>query len=139
MQLIIDVETFTIIRQLPTPDLFRMNASIYFRPSLVPGNATYRLLDGYVFIIEFLFVALALLDIFLDDNRISLSRVVVFVLPSGIPNPPIICDKANHGLVSNSALLISRKPSALPPFVTELIVCTCSTPLELSFRIIVSR
>ena len=49
-----------------------------------------------------------------------------------------MCDKANQVFVSDSLLLLDRKPLDHLSFVTELIECTCSTTMELSFRILVS-
>ena len=76
--------------------------------------------------------------IFYADNTINLFWVAVFADSLEMSNPPIIRDKANRRLVSNSSLLLPRKQFRIRPIVTELIECTCSTTLELSFRIPVS-
>ena len=72
------------------------------------------------------------------NNKISFFWVVDCAISSGIFRGAIICDRDNQVFVSNSSLLRSSDPFNLRSRVTDLIECTCSTTMELSFRIRVS-
>ena len=132
--LISNMENPSIISQLPTPDLRRANVFNYYRPSFHGSLKIAHPADMFS-LSRFYSFQLSIAKYPGSGSEIAFFSVVDVVVSSEIFRGPIICDKANQGLVPNCPLLPSSKPFNRCPSVTELIECTCYTTLELSFRI----
>ena len=123
-----------VISKLPAPARRRTNVSRNSRPSLVPWKRSILFIRWIClhYLISTLF-SHCLRDIPANDE-INFFWVVYFAISSGIFRGSIICDKPNHGFVSDSSLLLSRKPFNLRSFVAEQIACTYYTTPNYRFE-----
>ena len=123
---------FSVIPQLRKPNLCRANVPMYSRPPPVSGNDKYSSPDGYVFRPYRILIPQSWFGGYCALITLSAYYGPLLFISPKMSKPPIIFDKYNHGLVSDSSLLLSRKPFILRPLVTEIIEWACSTTLELS-------